>query len=139
MYSDVPHRDAELIDAGDLQTYQALRPPASVRKPQPKLKAIGYKSVRVVSPTNDTTFRDNSDAISVAVALMPLLQTGRGHRLVLLMDGTRQGGPSLGTTFQLTNVDRGSHTLVVQVVDKNNKLLASSPSVTFHMHRTSVK
>jgi len=136
VYSDVPHPDAEIINADGVQVYKAPKLPFGVLTRKPKTKSIAYKSVRVVSPANDETFRDDGGDIAASVALTPSLQTSRGHRLVLLMDGQPQGSPSARTTFRLSNVVRGSHTLVVQVIDKDGQAVSSSPGVTFQLHRT---
>ena len=105
-------------------------PPAAQRRPD-------YR-VRIVQPPDDAALRENTGRVVVRVAVEPPLRPDRGHRLVLLLDGRPLDPPLKGTQVALENVDRGTHTLAAQVVDERGRVLASSPPVTFHLHRISV-
>ena len=63
-----------------------------------------------------------------------LLLTG-GYRYTVQ---EKQGEPSTSTSFSFTNVDRGTHTLAVAVVDGDGKELIRSATTTFHMLRAAV-
>ncbi len=54
------------------------------------------------------------------------------------MDGEPRGEPSRDGVFALRAVDRGTHRIEVQVVDRGSgEVLASSASVSFHLLRHS--
>lgn len=93
---------------------------------------IPYATLQVAFPANDAPLRDNTGNVTVQITIEPLL-TG-SHRLRLLMDGTTAGEDS-ATSFMLPNVDRGTHSLQVQVIDEDGKVLQSSETSTFHLQR----
>ena len=53
------------------------------------------------------------------------------------MDGQPQGGPQASGFWDLNNVYRGTHNLVVEVVDADGEVLSSSEPVQVHVMRTS--
>ncbi len=58
-----------------------------------------------------------------------------GDNFQLLLDGTPIGKPQANSVFQLNAVDRGTHTVAMQIVNKEGEVLISSEPVTFFMHR----
>ena len=56
----------------------------------------------------------------------------------LLFNGKRDTPPQSSGTFVMRNVDRGAHTIQVQLFDESGKAVASSEQITFFMHRASV-
>jgi hypothetical protein len=94
--------------------------------------APGYDAVAVQWPGNDEAVRENSGNITVVALVDPALRPG--HSLVLLMDD-RPVASSIDGRFALTEVDRGTHTLAVQVVDGAGAVLASSEPSVFHLLR----
>ena len=137
IYSDQPHPGAEELKNLDVQTYRAPRERRLRPDPEPPPPAK-YENIDIVSPANDATIRDNTGNVSVSVALTPPLMVARGHRLSFRLDGQAPGEPQTGTSFQFQNVDRGTHTLNVAVVDPSGAVVASSGSVVVHLHRTFV-
>lgn len=101
-----------------------------------KKTAVSYESVAISSPAHDSTIRDNEGNISISVTSKPGLQTG--HSFILMLDGKEVGkGPQ--STFQLKNIDRGSHNLSVQVINGAGKIMVQSKPVTVHLHRAVVR
>ncbi len=97
--------------------------------------AQGYEFVTITHPADDSPIRENSGALEVNIDLIPALKPG--HRFVLRMDGMPvTEGQS--TTLRLQNVDRGTHTIQVQIVDDSDNVIISSESVTFHMLRVAI-
>ena len=152
-FSDKPLKGAEELKMEELPTYkfdtgtsapQAKTQPVTKQKAIPtssprlrteKIKPSGYtyNSLSIISPARNETIRANDGNINVNFTLSPELQHFRGHQIEYLLDGKS----ILKTTTPqgLKNVDRGTHSLVIQVVDKNNKVLINSDSVTFHVLR----
>ncbi len=106
-----------------LMTATLLAFPAAAQEP----------TVRIAAPEPETTIHDNSGNLEVAVSVdRPL---SGGYQLSLLLDDqvVASGGPH----FQLTNVDRGAHTLRATVTAPDGTVVATSPPVTFYMWRAS--
>lgn len=94
-----------------------------------------YQSLAITSPANDAAVRENAGNVTISAAIQPSLAVG--HIMQVYLDGQlRQQG--FTTSFQLVNLDRGTHNVQVRVVDQSgNTLIASEPSV-FHLQRRSV-
>ncbi len=90
-----------------------------------------YSRLDIVEPANDSTVRDQGN-FTVKVATEPRIFSG--HRVRLLLNGGVVGESKRKLSFDLTNVDRGTHTLTVEIVDNRRKVVQSSSS-TVHVHR----
>jgi hypothetical protein len=99
---------------------------------------VVYSQLSVVEPADDQVIWSNEREIDVSVAIEPALKTAQGHHLVLLLDGTPVTQPSGETRFSLSDIDRGSHTLVAEVHDALGRVLLQSSPVTFHLKQHSV-
>lgn len=134
-FTDVPGQvDEKPIEVSPPSTYTP--PPAPPPPAAKKAGTANYESVSITSPAHDSTVRSNEGNLDFSISIKPGLQGG--HSLILLMDGKKVGEGSTGN-FQLTNVDRGSHSFTAQVVDENkNKILQSEP-MTVHLFRATMK
>lgn len=101
-----------------------------------KVPVPGYSLLDILQPEADATVRSNSGELQVSVTSTPALQPG--HRYRLLLDGVPVAAPAESTEFMLTNVDRGTHSLTVEVLGPKDEPLQSSAARTFHMMRTSL-
>lgn len=91
-----------------------------------------YQTLEIVSPTDDEALRENAGNVTIVTNLSPRLQ--RGHIARLLIDGSvAQEGPQ--ASFELANVDRGTHTITVEIIDERGQVLIQSEPSTFHMLR----
>jgi len=94
-----------------------------------------HKSYEVLELTGLPTteaLRANNGTFTVTVLIKPRLQAP--HLLRLLLDGQPYGQPGNVPTLQLVNIDRGEHSLAVQVID-GKKVVQQSPAVTFSVQR----
>ncbi len=98
--------------------------------------ADDFPAVRIVAPKPEATVHDNNGHLAVTVAVSPPLRAASGDRLALRLDGKEASGGS-GPHFELTGIDRGSHTLQAQVLTAGGRVIASSPPVIFHMWQAS--
>ncbi len=98
--------------------------------------AQGYDVVRIDSPVAETTIHDNNGDLEIDVSVSPPLDERKGDYFTLLLDGQVVASGPL-THFGLTGIDRGAHTLEVQVNSSDGKVLATSAPVTFYMWRVS--
>lgn len=109
--------------------------PRAAQPPKPQEATIRYQ-LQILSPAADEAIRNNAGSVSVTVQAEPALQPG--HAYQVLLDGQPFGAPGEETTFELSNVDRGTHQLAVAVVDAQERVLQQSESRSFHLIRTSL-
>ncbi|CAI8730403.1 Penicillin-binding protein [Pseudomonas sp. IT-196MI5] len=95
-----------------------------------------YEVLRILAPEPDATVRSNTGEVTVSATNEPALHPG--HRYRLLLDGQPTAEPGLGPVFALSNIDRGSHTLSVEILDEQGRIVERTASQPFHMQRTSL-
>ena len=137
IYTDKPSPDAEEIRIDKVQTIPAGPDDFEYTTPDNSADEGDYTKLEIVSPENNHVFTGNTGDVTVSVVIEPELNTENGDRLILTMDGKKEAD-STSTSFSFTNLDRGTHTVEVHVVNKDGKSLISSAPVTFTMKRTSV-
>ncbi len=96
----------------------------------------GYTKLEITNPVNDTVVRDNAGNVTISVSLEPALNIDAGDQLVLYMDGARASAGTVNT-FNLLNVDRGTHSFSVAVVNEAGEELMRSAPVSFTLLRHS--
>lgn len=95
-----------------------------------------YDVLAIEKPVNDEAIRANDGNLYVIVALSPMLS--REHSVRLLMNGTATGPDQKVPYFSLTEIERGTHDLVAQIIlDETGEVIQSSETISFHMIRTS--
>jgi len=134
IYTDKPSQEAEKIQIDELKTIKNPYADKYIYKPytpkkEPEKK---YDSLSITSPADDEAIRSNTGDVTITIAVKPGL--GSDDQLQLLLDG-KQVASGNGNRFALKNIDRGTHTVVVQVVDTDGKVIISSPSQQFHLLR----
>jgi hypothetical protein len=135
-FTDVPSKQNEdIVPLSPMSTFKAPVAPPVRSNSTTKTTPGKYTAISITSPADDSAIRDNAGNLTVNVSLTPGLQSG--HTLVLLVDGAQQGKSASGS-FALSNLDRGNHSLVAQVVDKEGTTIISATAVTIHLQRTSV-
>jgi hypothetical protein len=95
-----------------------------------------YDLLRVLVPEPDATVRSTAGEIIVSVTSEPGLQ--RGHRYRLLLDGQPTAEPGLSPVFALSNIDRGTHQLSVEILDEQGRTVERTANQPFHMQRMSL-
>lgn len=139
IFTDKPSPDAEKLEIAPVQTITTdpsqqqfeYTPPA--RKQTESISP--YKKVEITSPEHDTALRENVGDVSVSVSVDPGLISG--HKVVLYMDGNMVAEGS--GQFNLTNVDRGTHTLSAVIQAQDGRELIRSDSISFTVLRHSVQ
>lgn len=113
-----------LVFAGSMLVWQR---PASAEE----------SAVMIMHPQPEQTIYDNTGYVPVSVTLqsMPLV---RDNRLRVLIDGKPYGADQSALEFTLRDVERGEHSLQVQLVDTSNAVLALSTPVKFYVWQASV-
>jgi hypothetical protein len=132
VYTDKPSPDAEKIKIDKVQTIPAG--PDNFKYTPPEKPDLGnYTKLEIVTPENNHVFTGNIGDVTVSVTIQPALRDS--DSLIFYMDGQKQGD-SRSNSFQMTNLDRGTHTAKVDVVNKDGRSLKSSAPVSFIMKRT---
>jgi hypothetical protein len=135
-YSDQPHENAEKVTISAAQTYSAPRQAPSNNSASRPAAATTTYSCAITQPANDDTF-PNTTAVVTTVQSSP--PPSQGAKVVLMFDGLRvQNFPPGGGSFQLTNLDRGTHTLQAQIEDGTGKVVCQSSPVSFTVLQPSV-
>ncbi|MGH8354342.1 MAG: DUF4124 domain-containing protein [Pseudomonas sp.] len=93
---------------------------------------IRYRVLELTDIPDEGALRANNGSFSVGVNLEPSLQPG--HRLRLLLDGRPYGQASSLPRLQLSNVERGEHSLAVEVL-RGEQSIQQSATVTFAVQR----
>lgn len=134
-YTDIPAPGAEPVDLSKVNS--AVMPSLTTNKqtnPQvkPTQKPTIEYQLSLISPTQEQTVRDNLGNLTVRAKLSP--QSAGMFQLVL--DGeVVQTQPQ--PVFELTNLNRGEHTIQVHFLQNRGKILASTPSTVFYLRRAS--
>lgn len=138
VFSDSPGNNAEEIKIKPIQLVPATRITSSAPSATPIPKKVSYKTLSISSPIQDQTIPTGAAGnLTVNGTLDPEL--GRGHRLLLIVDGKIAGSSQTGGNFSLKNMDRGSHNIQLQIVDQKNNVLKSSKSILVHVRRPIAK
>ncbi|HDM8210082.1 TPA: DUF4124 domain-containing protein [Vibrio harveyi] len=149
-FSDTPNQGAKTISLPNLESSapapkvestESLAPQANAaQEPTTEKKTKTDKplplSLIMLTPQHDETIRSNSGVINIQLEANRKL--GIGEQLQLILDGKPYGAPQSRLTWQLNNIDRGTHTLAVKA-KRSGKLIASTSPITVHLHRASIK
>lgn len=139
-FSDQPGKGAEEIEITPLPTYTFPSPPKVTPTPKksPRVtKQQPYEQLRILAPGQDEVIRDNTGQLTIEFALTPPLKTGLGHRLQFLIDGKPREPVTGPATFD--KVYQGTHTLMIKLLDADQRVLMTSNNITFHKLRHSIK
>ena len=141
IYTDSPSEcaNAEEVEVDELPELVPTKPivvPRSSNSPVKQDTKNKYSELKITSPDNDSTIRNNQGDLTINFQSTPALQTRFGHKYVVNMDGKEiYTGTSTVTT--LKNVDRGTHTISVKIVTADNRTVISATPVLFTLHRFS--
>lgn len=94
--------------------------------------AAPYTTLQLTGIPDDEAMRANNGTFSVGVDLQPRLASN--HRLRLLLDGKPHGQPSNVPRLQVSNADRGEHSLAVEVLS-GDQSIQQSQTATFTVQR----
>ena len=125
-------RDPQRIEAPALSAANGETEAATLSVTEPALPAA---SIQLLSPADQQTLRDNQGNMTVVASASRKLS--QGHSARLRLDGDIYGRPQAQLTWPLTNIDRGSHTLQVELL-KHGKVIASSEEITVFLHRARI-
>jgi hypothetical protein len=137
-YSDTPQPGAEKVHIAAAQTFPAQPGAASQSSPSPPGAASQAQSCAITQPAPEQAFYA-PESVAVEVDVTPRLEGST--QLVVSLDGAavQPAQPAEhGYRYQLTNVDRGSHTVTAEVRDGAGHLLCNAAPVNFYVQRPSL-
>lgn len=109
--------------------------PAPTAEEPPK-PLFHYEMLRLLIPEPDATIRSTAGELIVTATSEPGLK--KGHRYRLLLDGQPIGEPGPSPVFALSNIDRGTHHLAVEILDEQDRIVERTANQPFHMQRMSL-
>ncbi|WP_027908692.1 DUF4124 domain-containing protein [Pseudomonas sp. URMO17WK12:I4] len=127
---------AESVELKPINTSTPAAAPA-IDSSEPRLSELPqnpYQILELRDLPNEEALRANNGTFSVGVTIEPRL--GPGHTLRLLLDGKPYGQPSNVPRLQLTEVDRGEHSIAVAVM-QGERIVQQSETRTFTVQRVS--
>jgi len=134
VYSDTPKPGAEEVKVKDTNTsFSSVD--TSILDINPQVIEEKYL-VEITQPEPNGTIRDNTGSVSVTARVKPIFK--QGLTIQLYLDSKPYGKPQSFAHFLLRNIDRGEHQVKVTIQNQSGKVIASSKSITFYMHRASV-
>lgn len=140
VFTDKPRSSAAqpvtLAPSNSVQLGQPGRAPSAAAPAAVSKMAIHYQLLRILVPEPDASIHNASGDLIVTATSDPGLLPGHSYRL--LLDGQAQGEPSRSPVFPLQHVDRGTHTLAVEIIDAAGLTVERTPAQPFHMHRISL-
>jgi len=139
VYTDQPRGNAKrvpLATSNRMASNPTGAAPITTAKKSPEQPLFRYDMLRVLVPEPDATIRSSAGELIVSITSEPGLQ--KGHRYRLLLDGQPTGEPGLSPVFPLSNIDRGSHNLSVEILDAQDRIVERTANQPFHMQRISL-
>jgi len=136
-YSDVPVAGAEQVNLSEYSKKTGAqisngRTSSTTSKPK---EVFTYDSITIASPGSEQTLWNIEGLLNVSVAVSPELQ--RGHRIRAYFDGeARDVG---GTSFQILDVYRGTHSLQAEIVDSTGRVIMRSSTSRFYVQQNSIR
>jgi len=135
VFTDKPHPDAEVISAkSKIDSIPATQIPQPPKK-APEKTIIDYQ-INILQPQAHQTFRNNQNQIHLSINIKP--NPAAEQKIAVFLDGNLVKTTAYKSVITLNQVYRGEHTLKVELLDVNGKLIASSKPVIFYMHQASI-
>ena len=145
-YSDRPVPGATQVYLPDATTPAPVPRPSQAASPGassaatttvPLGETAQYTQLAIASPAPQATLWNLGGVLTVDIVVGPRLQPG--HRLGIIYDGALLNLPaSSGTSFTLSEVYRGQHTVQAVILDASNSQVLRSAPVQFMVQQTSV-
>ncbi len=146
VYSDTPPTDAcpnaEVVNIDALPDLISTKPvtvpnnTSRINSPEPEAVVGVYQSLAITSPGADEILRNNEGKVQIAFQVSPALKARSGHQYVIFL-GDKEVYKGTQSSVVLENVDRGTYAVSAKVIARNGRIIISSESVRFTLHRFS--
>lgn len=140
-YSDTPQPGAQRMEIPGVQTFTPPTPASNITGSDSNSQTVadagkGYTSLSIQQPADQATIRNNQGYLLVNVDIEPALRDG--DLLQIIFDGNPFGKPQTNQSFAFSSINRGAHTIAVQVLDPKGNMILTSKPVEFFMQRPRV-
>lgn len=142
-YSDQPHANAEKVHVAAPQTYKGSQIDGGGTAPAPGAAQdaaspqSAYRSCAIGQPAEGQDY-PNLESLNIIVRTDPGLRPG--DQIFIRVDGSLVNGASpTGTSYILSPVERGTHTVQAEVRDASGAAVCQTASVTFSAHQPSLQ
>ena len=130
-FTDTGSEDSEEVKIRKPTSYAPPRLPR-LGLPVKKLKPNFNYNITISQPAEDSVITNQAN-VTVVVSVQPALLSGQGHKIRYDLGGQSTESQSLSATFQ--NVPRGTHSLIVSIIDNKGEVVSPIISRNFHMKR----
>lgn len=130
-YSDQAQTNSVQLEIAPVVTVPAYKAPSRITATSSESEASFYQSVAITSPSHNSAFHSGTGEVNVSTKIEPALLHEDSIRFSL--DGV-EVSTQKATTLVLSNVYRGTHTITVEILDKNQDVVLST-SNQFTIHR----
>jgi len=112
-------------------------PPTAVGQPEqkPEDSPNNYTRFKVSSPEANGSVFANDGNLTVTLDIEPALTGGDSIKLYL---DSKQVADGVGTSFPLSNIERGSHTVFAVVSNSAGDIVQNTETVMFQVQRASI-
>ncbi|QEY59702.1 DUF4124 domain-containing protein [Pseudomonas sp. C27(2019)] len=143
VYTDKPpqHQRVETVNIAPTNQLPAVPVQATI-KPPPVYQddttnpTFQYQVLRILTPEPNATIRANDRRLIVMISSEPALLDGHLYRL--LLDGEPVAEPSRSPVFPLSQIERGTHKLAVEIINQQGAVLERTPAQPFHFRQTTL-
>jgi uncharacterized protein DUF4124 len=139
-YSDQPVQGATKVEvrAGNVSQSQpaSASPTPSSTPSTPAERGAVYRTFEIWRPENDQSVVNTAGEVNVEIRIEPELQAG--HALNLYLDGRLLEDFQGSTSYVLTGVPRGTHTLVATINEQSGARVRETASVSFTVRQESI-
>ena len=97
-------------------------------------EAEAYSDFKITSPTAEEAIRANEGTLAVSISLKPQLKAGDGVTLYL---DAKQVATGASLSFNLTDVERGEHSVFAVLNDAGGDIIQNTEPVKFSVLRFS--
>jgi hypothetical protein len=134
VFSDQPSKESRKHKVKEISIIPAIKIPAKTADADDKKSEVAYQSLTITSPLPETNFtRDYLGNISISAQLEPSLQD---HDEAVLFVNGQEIEASSNLSWQLTNTDRGEHSLQIIVRSKKDQVeKITSQAITVYIQR----
>jgi len=112
-------------------------PNVSTQNEEEEEEAVAIELVSILSPLPDATLIDIPEPLYVGFQTSPVSLEGSGLMAEVYLDG-KLAASGTSALLPVKVPDRGTHTLLVKVVDKNGQTQVSSKEQNIHIKKTAV-
>ncbi|WP_323751824.1 DUF4124 domain-containing protein [Marinobacter sp.] len=138
-FSDEPIKGAETVKVKPVTTITLPKP--EVVRETDKLRdevdreGASYDTLAFAYPQNDQAFHSGNGTVTFEIQSTPALKPD--HKYEITLDGQPVGQSTSGSVT-VQNINRGTHSAVAHIVDRNGVQVKTGQTIRFTVHRPSI-